>query len=141
MITEELGPSHIRSLLEFSDKVTIHLVAGQLSALSRLGSLGHLNLNLLGADQILRGHTESSRSHSIHHAGLPWELGIAETHQTLLKSGLRRRVRLEADSKLMCGRDVVIAALLGAEEFGFATGPLVSMGCVMMRRLPKLASH
>ena len=62
-----------------------------------------------------------------------WELGIAETHQTLLKSGLRRRVRLEADSKLMCGRDVVIAALLGAEEFGFATGPLVSMGCVMMR--------
>ena len=79
------------------------------------------------------GGTGAAPRNSIHHAGLPWELGIAETHQTLLKSGLRRRVRLEADSKLMCGRDVVIAALLGAEEFGFATGPLVSMGCVMMR--------
>ena len=79
------------------------------------------------------GGTGAAPRNSIHHAGLPWELGIAETHQTLIKSGLRRRVRLEADSKLMCGRDVVIAALLGAEEFGFATGPLVSMGCVMMR--------
>ncbi len=79
------------------------------------------------------GGTGAAPRNSIHHAGLPWELGIAETHKTLLKSGLRRRVRLEADSKLMCGRDVVIAALLGAEEFGFATGPLVSMGCVMMR--------
>ncbi len=79
------------------------------------------------------GGTGAAPRNSIHHAGLPWELGIAEAHQTLLKSGLRGRVRLEADSKLMCGRDVVIAALLGAEEFGFATGPLVSMGCVMMR--------
>ncbi|MGM9525522.1 MAG: glutamate synthase large subunit [Peptococcaceae bacterium] len=79
------------------------------------------------------GGTGAAPRNSIQHAGLPWELGIAEAHQTLLKSGLRRRVRLEADSKLMCGRDVVIAALLGAEEFGFATGPLVSMGCVMMR--------
>ena len=79
------------------------------------------------------GGTGAAPRNSIQHAGLPWELGIAEAHQALLKNGLRSRVRLEADSKLMCGRDVVIAALLGAEEFGFATGPLVAMGCVMMR--------
>ena len=66
-------------------------------------------------------------------AGLPWELGLAETHQTLIKNGLRNRVMIETDGKLMSGRDVVIAALLGAEEFGFATAPLVTMGCVMMR--------
>ena len=70
---------------------------------------------------------------SIHNAGLPWELGLSETHQTLLKNGLRSRVRIETDGKLMSGRDVAIAALLGAEEFGFATAPLVTMGCVMMR--------
>ena len=70
---------------------------------------------------------------SIHNAGLPWELGLAETHQTLLKNGLRNRVRIETDGKLMSGRDVAIAALMGAEEFGFATAPLVTMGCVMMR--------
>ena len=63
----------------------------------------------------------------------PWELGLAETHQTLLMNGLRNRVRIETDGKLMSGRDVAIAALLGAEEFGFATAPLVTMGCVMMR--------
>jgi len=79
------------------------------------------------------GGTGAAPRNSIQHAGLPWELGIAEAHQTLMKNGLRGRVRLEADSKLMCGRDVIIAALLGAEEYGFATGPLVSMGCVMMR--------
>ena len=66
-------------------------------------------------------------------AGLPWELGLAETHQTLIMNGLRNRVRIETDGKLMSGRDVAIAALLGAEEFGFATAPLVTMGCVMMR--------
>ena len=70
---------------------------------------------------------------SIHNAGLPWELGLAETHQTLIMNGLRNKVRIETDGKLMSGRDVAIAALLGAEEFGFATAPLVSMGCVMMR--------
>ena len=70
---------------------------------------------------------------SIHNAGLPWELGLAETHQTLIQNGLRSRVRLETDGKLMTGRDVAIAAILGAEEFGFATAVLVSMGCVMMR--------
>ena len=70
---------------------------------------------------------------SIHNAGLPWELGLAETHQTLIQNGLRERVRIETDGKLMSGRDVAIAAILGAEEFGFATAPLVTMGCVMMR--------
>ena len=79
------------------------------------------------------GGTGAAPHSSIHNAGLPWELGLAETHQTLLQNGLRSRVRLETDGKLMTGRDVVIACMLGAEEFGFATAPLVTMGCVMMR--------
>ena len=79
------------------------------------------------------GGTGAAPESSIHNAGLPWELGLAETHQTLQKNGLRNRVMIETDGKLMSGRDVAIAALLGAEEFGFATAPLVTMGCVMMR--------
>ena len=79
------------------------------------------------------GGTGAAPRSSIHNAGLPWELGLAETHQTLLENGLRNRVRIETDGKLMSGRDVAVAALLGAEEFGFATAPLVTMGCVMMR--------
>lgn len=79
------------------------------------------------------GGTGAAPESSIHNAGLPWELGLAETHQTLQMNGLRDRVMIETDGKLMSGRDVAIAALLGAEEFGFATGPLVTMGCVMMR--------
>jgi glutamate synthase (ferredoxin) len=79
------------------------------------------------------GGTGASPRTSIRHAGLPWELGLSETHQTLLLNNLRSRVTVETDGKLMTGRDVAIAALLGAEEFGFATGPLVAMGCVMMR--------
>ncbi|MGF7143581.1 glutamate synthase (ferredoxin) [Anaerotaenia torta] len=79
------------------------------------------------------GGTGAAPGNSIHNAGLPWELGLAETHQTLLMNGLRSRVMVETDGKLMTGRDVVIAALLGAEEFGFATAPLVTLGCVMMR--------
>ena len=79
------------------------------------------------------GGTGAAPGSSIHNAGLPWELGLAETHQTLLQNGLRDRVRIETDGKLMSGRDVAIAAILGAEEFGFATAPLVTMGCVMMR--------
>ncbi|OLS40393.1 glutamate synthase large subunit [Bacillus sp. MRMR6] len=79
------------------------------------------------------GGTGASPKTSIQHAGLPWELGLAETHQTLMLNGLRDRVVLETDGKLMTGRDVVMAALLGAEEFGFATAPLVVLGCVMMR--------
>ncbi len=79
------------------------------------------------------GGTGAAPGSSIHNAGLPWELGLAETHQTLLQNGLRDRVRIETDGKLMSGRDVAVAAILGAEEFGFATAPLVTMGCVMMR--------
>lgn len=79
------------------------------------------------------GGTGAAPLSSIHNAGLPWELGLAETHQTLIKNGLRKRVIIETDGKLMSGRDVAIAAILGAEEFGFATAPLVTLGCVMMR--------
>ncbi len=79
------------------------------------------------------GGTGAAPGSSIHNAGLPWELGLAETHQTLIMNGLRNKVRIETDGKLMSGRDVAIAAILGAEEFGFATAPLVTMGCVMMR--------
>ena len=79
------------------------------------------------------GGTGAAPKSSIHNAGLPWELGVAETHQTLIQNGLRNKVRIETDGKLMSGRDVAIAAMLGAEEFGFATAPLVTMGCVMMR--------
>jgi glutamate synthase (ferredoxin) len=89
------------------------------------------------ADTILiSGHdggTGAAPLTSIKHAGVPWELGLAETHQTLLLNDLRSRVRLETDGQLKTGRDVVIAAMLGAEEFGFASAPLVSLGCVMMR--------
>ena len=79
------------------------------------------------------GGTGAAPRSSIHNAGLPWELGLSETHQTLIMNGLRNKVRIETDGKLMSGRDVAIAAMLGAEEFGFATAPLVTMGCVMMR--------
>jgi len=79
------------------------------------------------------GGTGASPLTSIHHAGLPWELGLAETHQTLVLNNLRSRIVVETDGQLKTGRDVVIAALLGAEEFGFATAPLVALGCVMMR--------
>ena len=79
------------------------------------------------------GGTGAAPRSSIHNAGLPWELGIAEAHKTLIENGLRKRVILETDGKLMTGRDVAVAAILGAEEYGFATGVLVSLGCVMMR--------
>ena len=90
-----------------------------------------------GADVVLisgyDGGTGASPLTSIKHAGAPWELGLAETHQTLVLNDLRSRVTLETDGQLKTGRDVVVAALLGAEEFGFATAPLVSLGCIMMR--------
>ena len=79
------------------------------------------------------GGTGAAAKSSIHEAGMPWELGLAEAHQTLIENGLRQQVILETDGKLMTGMDVAIAALLGAEEFGFATAPLITMGCVMMR--------
>jgi len=90
-----------------------------------------------GADVVLisgyDGGTGASPLTSIKHAGAPWELGLAETHQTLVLNDLRDRVTLETDGQLKTGRDVVIAALLGAQEFGFATAPLVTLGCIMMR--------
>ncbi|MCP1145724.1 glutamate synthase large subunit [Lysinibacillus endophyticus] len=90
-----------------------------------------------GADVIVisgyDGGTGASPKTSIKHTGLPWELGLAEAHQTLMLNGLRERVTLETDGKLMTGKDVVMAALLGAEEFGFATAPLIVLGCIMMR--------
>ena len=79
------------------------------------------------------GGTGASPQTSLQHAGLPWELGLAETHQTLVLNNLRSRIAVETDGQLKTGRDVVIAALLGAEEFGFATAPLVATGCIMMR--------
>ncbi len=79
------------------------------------------------------GGTGAAPENSIYNAGLPWELGLAEAHQTLIANGLRHKVVVETDGKLMSGRDVAIAAMLGAEEYGFATAPLVTMGCVMMR--------
>ena len=79
------------------------------------------------------GGTGAAPRNSIYNAGLPWELGLAETHQNLIQNGLRSKVVIEADGKLLTGRDVAVAALLGAEEFGFATAPLITMGCVMMR--------
>lgn len=79
------------------------------------------------------GGTGAASQSSIHYAGLPWELGLAQAHQNLVENGLRSRVLIETDGKLMTGKDVAIACLLGAEEFGFATAPLVTMGCMMMR--------
>jgi glutamate synthase (ferredoxin) len=79
------------------------------------------------------GGTGASPQTSIKHAGIPWELGLAETHQTLVLNNLRSRIAVETDGQLKTGRDVVVAAMLGAEEFGFATAPLVALGCIMMR--------
>jgi glutamate synthase domain-containing protein 3 len=94
-------------------------------------SKAHADVVLISGDT---GGTGASPLSSIKHAGLPWELGLAETQQVLLLNDLRSRIRVQTDGKLSTGRDVVIAALLGAEEFGFATAPLVSMGCIMMRK-------
>ncbi len=91
---------------------------------------GHADVILISGHD---GGTGASPQSAIKHAGLPWELGVAETHQTLVLNNLRSRVALETDGQLKTGRDVAVAALLGAEEFGFATTALVSMGCIMMR--------
>ncbi|MCI0564760.1 MAG: glutamate synthase large subunit, partial [Nitrososphaera sp.] len=88
---------------------------------------GHADVVLISGHD---GGTGASPQSSIHHAGLPWELGIAETHQTLLLNNLRSRIVVETDGQLKTGRDVVVAALLGAEEFGFATAPIVVLGCI-----------
>jgi glutamate synthase domain-containing protein 2/glutamate synthase domain-containing protein 1/glutamate synthase domain-containing protein 3 len=94
-------------------------------------SKAHADVVLISGDT---GGTGASPLSSIKHAGLPWELGLAETQQVLLLNDLRSRIKVQTDGKLQTGRDVVIAALLGAEEFGFATMPLISMGCIMMRK-------
>jgi len=91
----------------------------------------HADVILISGDS---GGTGASPLSSIKHAGVPWELGLAEAHQVLVLNDLRGRIRLQTDGKLQTGRDVVIAALLGAEEFGFSTAPLVTMGCIMMRK-------
>jgi glutamate synthase (NADPH/NADH) large chain len=92
---------------------------------------GHADNILISGDS---GGTGASPLTSIKHAGLPWELGIAETHQTLVMNDLRSRVRLQTDGQLKTGRDVAVACLLGAEEFGFSTAPLIILGCIMMRK-------
>ena len=94
-------------------------------------SKAHADVVLISGDN---GGTGASPLSSIKHAGLPWELGLAETQQVLLLNDLRGRIKVQTDGKLQTGRDVVIAALLGAEEFGFATTPLITMGCIMMRK-------
>ena len=94
-------------------------------------SKAHADVVLISGDS---GGTGASPLSSIRHAGIPWELGLAETQQVLLLNDLRSRIRVQTDGKLQTGRDVVIAALLGAEEFGFATTPLITMGCIMMRK-------
>ena len=91
----------------------------------------HADVVLISGDS---GGTGASPLSSIKHAGAPWELGLAEAHQVLVMNDLRGRIRLQTDGKLQTGRDVTIAALLGAEEFGFSTAPLVAMGCIMMRK-------
>ena len=94
-------------------------------------SKAHADVVLISGDT---GGTGASPLSSIKHAGLPWELGLAETQQVLLLNDLRSRIKVQTDGKLQTGRDVVIAALLGAEEYGFATMPLITMGCIMMRK-------
>jgi glutamate synthase domain-containing protein 2/glutamate synthase domain-containing protein 1/glutamate synthase domain-containing protein 3 len=91
----------------------------------------HADVVLISGDS---GGTGASPLSSIKHAGVPWEMGLAETHQVLVLNDLRGRIRVQTDGKLQTGRDVTIAALLGAEEFGFSTAPLVAMGCIMMRK-------
>jgi glutamate synthase (NADPH/NADH) large chain len=115
-----------------SARVSVKLVSevgvGTIAAGVAKGFADHI---LISGDS---GGTGASPLTSIKHAGLPWELGIAETHQTLVLNDLRSRVVLQTDGGLKTGRDVVIAAILGAEEFGFATAPLIALGCIMMRK-------
>ncbi len=92
---------------------------------------GHADMVLISGGD---GGTGASPLSSIKHAGLPWELGISETHQTLVKNDLRGRIRLQADGQMRTGRDIAMAALLGAEEYGFGTSPLIVLGCVMQRK-------
>ncbi len=114
-----------------SAHVTVKLVSttGVGTIASGVAKAGAYGILISGGE----GGTGAAPLSSVHHAGLPWEIGLAEAHQTLCRNGLRQCVRLETDGKLMSGRDVAVALLLGAEEFGFATAPLIAMGCRMMR--------
>ena len=94
-------------------------------------SKAHADKVLISGDS---GGTGASPLSSIKYGGIPWELGLAETHQTLVLNDLRGRIRVETDGQMKTGRDVVIATLLGAEEYGFATAPLIVEGCIMMRK-------
>ena len=114
---------HARINVKLVAEINVGIVAAGVSK-------GHGDVVLISG---LDGGTGASPQTSIKHAGLPWELGVAETHQTLVLNNLRSRIVVETDGQLKTGRDVVIAALLGAEEFGFATTALVAMGCIMMR--------
>ena len=112
-------------------KITVKLVSstGVGTVASGVAKAGAGGILISGGE----GGTGAAPLSSIHHAGLPWEIGLAETHQVLCRNRLREKVTLETDGKLMTGRDVAVALLLGAEQFGFATAPLVTMGCRMMR--------
>ena len=112
-------------------KVTVKLVSstGVGTIASGVAKAGAGGILISGGE----GGTGAAPMSSVHHAGLPWEIGLAETHQVLCRNGLRQTVTLETDGKLMTGHDVAVALLLGAEQFGFATAPLITMGCRMMR--------
>ena len=112
-------------------KITVKLVAsaGVGTIASGVAKAGAGGILISGGE----GGTGAAPLSSVHHAGLPWEIGLAEAHQVLCRNGLRQKVTLETDGKLMSGHDVMVALLLGAEQFGFATAPLVTMGCRMMR--------
>lgn len=111
--------------------ISVKLVseAGVGTIAAGVAKAGAQTVLISGAD----GGTGAAPQNSVYNAGLPWELGIAEAHQTLIRNGLRSRVKLEVDGKLMTGTDVAIACMLGAEEFGFSTAPLIALGCKMMR--------
>ena len=123
-----LRPEKRQSAARISVKLVAEVGVGTVAAGV---SKAHADVVLISGDS---GGTGASPLSSIKHAGIPWELGLAETQQVLLLNDLRSRIRVQTDGKLQTGRDVVIAALLGAEEFGFATMPLITMGCIMMRK-------
>lgn len=114
-----------------SADISVKLVsqAGVGTVAAGVAKAGAQTILISGGD----GGTGAAPKNAIYHAGLPWEIGLAEAQRTLIQSGLRSRVKLEADGKLMTGRDVAVACALGAEEFGFATAPLVALGCLMLR--------
>lgn len=132
------GTEFLRSLLQNANpdaRVSVKLVSEAGVGVVASGVVkGHADHVLISGHD---GGTGASRWTGIKNAGLPWELGLAETHQTLVANDLRGRTILQTDGQLKTGRDIMVAALLGAEEFGFATAPLITMGCIMMRKCHK----